>query len=92
MPGDGDASMTKLAEVAQAVRDVQIPIMRGEDMVGVQQIPRSMAEVIARAAIKALRQPNDAMIEAGVDAAPNPRDIWDAMIDAALAEVGEPRP
>ena len=40
----------------------------------------------ARAAIAVMREPTQEMVESGVENAPNPRDIWEAMIDAALAE------
>lgn len=43
----------------------------------------------AHVAIKAMREPTEAMVDAGAEYAPgagDARDAWHAMIDAALAE------
>jgi len=48
----------------------------------------------ARAAIAAMREPTEAMEEAALDVRPlmlpdSPREVWEAMIDAALNEEGQ---
>lgn len=76
----------------------------------IERVARAQAEVIfgkgcplddddyvrARAAIEAMREPTDAMVDAGFDAGDDtvqgysenadPQDTWQAMIDAALNE------
>lgn len=55
-------------------------------------LPRAHQEpylVDARAAIEAMREPTEAMEEAALDVRPlmmpdTPRELWEAMIDAAL--------
>jgi hypothetical protein len=42
--------------------------------------------VLARAAIESMREPTEAMYEAGGMAEGEAPDLWRAMIDAALAE------
>lgn len=91
--------MNEMVErVTQAVRAVRIPIMRGEDMIGVTQVPAHMAERIASAAIAAMREPTEAMVRKGAacdgeiiemtgleeDWMADVREQWRAMIDAAL--------
>ena len=46
---------------------------------------RGKPREIARAAIEAMREPTEAMIDAA-DPFELPREIWPAMIDAALSE------
>lgn len=58
-----------------------------EQTVSVQEQYRGLA----RAAIEAMREPTEAMEEAALDVRPlmlpdSPREVWGAMIDAALNE------
>ena len=85
-----------IERVALALRSVQIPIVRGDDMVGVQQIPAFMAERLARAAIEAMREPTPDILFAMSGAedgegrrhyerdTPDWDGIWRAAIDEAL--------
>jgi len=85
-----------IERLVQAVRGVQIPIMRGEDAIGVQQIPREMAKAVALAAIRAAREPTEAMQIAGHNVRNDPQtglptvcgtdEIYTAMIDEALRD------
>lgn len=46
-------------------------------------------EIVARAVIKALREPSDAMVRAALSpTVVGPPHMWRVMIDAALGEVG----
>lgn len=61
-----------------------------EQTVSVQEQYRGLA----RAAIEAMREPTEAMEEAALDVRPlmlpdSPREVWEAMIDAALNEEGQ---
>jgi len=56
-----------------------------------EDIVEEMGDTLARAAIEAMRAPTEAMEEAALDVRPlmlpdSPREVWGAMIDAALNE------
>lgn len=76
--------MSKIEDVARAIIDVGDPVSRDLD---------EWARDCARAAIKAMRVPTDAMIVAGQEkyflSERDPGDVeadWEAMITAALEE------
>lgn len=82
---------SKLEEVARAmVRDT----LSDCSTVEAENTLIDMIKPYARAAIEVMREPNEAMINAGyshpgMTEPDDPRWVWHLMIDAALAEGGE---
>lgn len=59
--------------------------LKSSDVLGILPMEK------ARAAIEAMREPTEAMVEYALDVRPimmpdTPRELWEAMIDAALGE------
>ena len=78
--------MTEQSIIERAARALlarQEPSLLWDDLVDFDQ---KAFKLEARDVLTAIREPSDAMVEAGVAAFTNVRDIWQAMIDAALAE------
>ena len=81
--------MTMVERVTDAICRVQIPIMQGNDAVGVQQLPRRFAVYVARAAIEAMMTPTPAMVDAAwavSEEAFDDTEVYQAMLTAALQE------
>jgi len=78
--------------IERVVRAIETEMQRVHDSSG--GILCASPEQLARAAIAALREPTEAMLEAGLEAHYDPDDwrirelgtTWRAMIDAALVE------
>lgn len=72
--------------VERVARAIEAKVNEGRDFCS--------AEDVARAAIEAMREPTEAMEEAALDVRPlmlpdSPREVWGAMIDAALNKEGK---
>ena len=85
-----------MTDFEKAVRDAEIQMQKVEMIDAAPSAIRALqAKRVVRAVLMAVREPNDAMIEAGYDSQscseePLPRPTFTAMIDAILAE-GEGR-
>jgi len=82
--------MTPIERVARAIDPTAFGSFDGEPPVVRQRGKERqiMALKAARAAIEALREPSDAMLEAQFGQ-PSPADCWRAMIDAAIRGEGK---
>lgn len=77
---------SKLEEVARALREAVRNTPDGKSISF-----EEMSFILARAAIEAMREPTQAMIDAGYYPAVQNRgakSVWPVMIDAALSEEG----
>lgn len=86
--------MSKVEEVARAIREASPSAGRGDSHLRSQMLTEAACLDLARAAIEAMREPNDAMLMEGGEAILNADEEWKsnacyhAMIDAALREEG----
>lgn len=76
--------MTMVERVAMALREELKNIGYGVGTINAGQL----SDVLARAAIEAMREPTDNMILEGNDVAgyENPQQVWEVMINAALKQ------
>ena len=88
--------MTKLEEIALAIFNERFGHCVGEHWDNASPADKRSHMDMASAAVKAIRAPNEAMIDAGLDnilttdrtVDCDARDVWQAMIDAILNESG----
>jgi hypothetical protein len=91
--------MTMVEKVAQAILNASVQsagrsvLWTDDDTSWPAERIREEARACARAAIAAMREPTEAMVDAGWNASQGQGCFleWQAMVDAALAESGDAR-
>jgi hypothetical protein len=82
--------MQMIEKVAEAIRSVEIVLPGAGGLRGKLRLAPAISREMARAAIKAMREPTTHMLERGSDEFGKPKKTlpryWRAMIDAALNE------